>query len=52
MFGFIKKVFIGLLATIVNASYDKKCVPLNNQQCITHPTLLNLNPNEYPQGLH
>ena len=24
---------------------------LNNQQCMTHPTLINLNPNEYSQGL-
>ena len=24
---------------------------LNNRQCMTHPTLINLNPNEYSQGL-
>ena len=45
MFGLIKKMFIGLLASIVNASNHAKCVSLNNQQCLTQPTLINLHPN-------
>ena len=27
------------------------CISLNNQQCIAQPTLINLHPNEYIQGL-
>ena len=52
MFGFIKKMFIGLLNSVVNASNHTKCVSLNNQQCMIQPTLINLHPNEYTQGLH
>ena len=44
-------MFIDLLASIVNPSNHTKCVSLNNQQYITHPTLNNLHPNEYSQGL-
>ena len=40
MFGFIKKIFISLLASIVNASNHRKCI-------FTQPTLINLHPNEY-----
>ena len=40
MFGFIKKIFIGLLTSIVNASNHTKCVSLNNQQCIIQPVWL------------
>ena len=49
MFGIIKKMFIVLLTSIVNASNHTKCVLLNNQKCMTPPTLTNLHPNEYSQ---
>ena len=52
MFGFIKKMFIGVLTSIVNGSNHTKCLSLNNQQCMTQPTLINLHPNEYTQGIH
>ena len=52
MFGFIKKIFIGLLASVVTASSHTKCVPLSNQKCTTQPTIINLHLNEYTQGLH
>ena len=45
-------MFIGLLTGIVNASNNTKCVSLNNQKCMTQPTLINLHPNEYSQELH
>ena len=51
MFGFIKKMFIRLLTSVVNASEHAKRAPLNNQQCMTQLTLINLYPNEYNQGL-
>ena len=51
MFGFIKKTFIGLLTSVVNASNHTKCVSLNNDQCMVQPTLINVHPNEYSQGL-
>ena len=41
MFGLIKKLFIGLLIEIVSASNHTKCLPLNNQKCMTGPTLMN-----------
>ena len=46
MFGLIKKIFIGLLTGLVNGSNHTKCVSLNNQKCMTQPTLINLHPNE------
>ena len=58
MFRVIKQVFTALLsfsrslANIVNASDNRKCIYLNNQQCITQPTLNNLLLNEYNQRLH
>ena len=51
MFGFIKQVFITLLsfsksiASIGNASNLTTCISLINKQCMTQPTLINLNPN-------
>ena len=51
MFKFIKKMFAVLLTSIVNASNHTKRVSLSNQQCSTQPTLINLQPNEYTQGL-
>ena len=52
MFRLIKQVFIGLLASIVNASNLNKCKFLNNQQYMIQPALINLFPNEYSQELH
>ena len=52
MFGLIKKMFIGLLISIVNTSNHKKCVLLSHQKCMTQPTLIHLDPNEYSQEFH
>ena len=49
MFGLYKKMFIGLLTNIVNASNHTKCMSLNNQICMTRRTLINLHRNEYSQ---
>ena len=51
MFRLIKKMFIGLLTSIVSASYHTKCVSLSNQKCMTQPTLINLHHNKYSQKL-
>ena len=50
MFGFIKKRYTRLTIT-ANDSNHTKHVSLNNQQCMKQPTLINLYPNEYTQGL-
>ena len=52
MFGFIKKIFIGLITGLVNASSHTKCVSLSNQKCEIQPTLINSHPNKYSQELH
>ena len=52
MFEIITKMFIVLLTSIVNASNHTKCILLNNQKCMTQPTLINLRPNECSQELH
>ena len=52
MFRIIKKMFIVLLTSIVNASNHTKYVSLCNQKCKIQPTLINLHPNEYRQELH
>ena len=52
MLGFLNKIFIGLVTSIVNASDHTKCVSSSNQKCTTQPTLINLHPNQYTQGLH
>ena len=49
---FVKKIFIGLLNSTVNAYNNTKCVSLSNRKCIIQSTLINLHPNEYSQGLH
>ena len=51
MFGLIKKIFIKLLTGLVNESNHIKCVLLNNQKCITQPTLIKLHPNEYTENI-
>ena len=52
MFGIIKKMFIVLLASIVNASNHTKCMSLNSQKCIIQRTLIHLHPKEYSQDFH
>ena len=51
MFGLIKKIFVLLLTSIVNASNHTKSVSLSNQKCMNQPTLINLHLNEYIQEL-
>ena len=38
MFGFIKKIFIGLLTSVVSASSHTKGVSLSNQKCTNQTT--------------
>ena len=52
MFGWIKKMFVKLVTTMLTASNYTKCVSLSNQKCMTQPTLINIHPNEYSQKLH
>ena len=54
IFGFIKKIFIGLLTTIrvFSVSSHTKCVSSSNQNCTTQPTIINLRFSEQTQGLH
>ena len=40
MFSLIKKVFMGLLTGLVNASNHTKCALLSNQKCMIQPTLI------------
>ena len=44
--------FSGSLDSKVNACNHIKCMFLSNQPCMIQPTLINLHPNEYIQGLH
>ena len=48
----IKKIFIGLLSSIVNASDHTGWVSISNQKCEIQPTLINLDPDEYSQEFH
>ena len=52
MFGLYEQVFIGLLASTVNASNHTKYISWKSQQCTILPTLINLHPYEYIQRLH
>ena len=52
MFGFIKKLFIGLLAGLPSVSSHTECLSLSNQKCKAQPTLINLHPDEYNQELY
>ena len=52
MLGLIKKMFMGLLTSLVNASNHKKRPSLSNRKCEIQPTLINLHPNECSQELH
>ena len=47
MLRIIKKMFIGVISSIVNASNHTKCVSLSNQKCEIQLTLVNLRSNEY-----
>ena len=51
MFWFIKKVYVGLLISTVNASNHTKHMSIGNQKCTTQRTLINLKPNEFTQTL-
>ena len=58
MLGIIKKRFILILtslinaSSIINASNHAKCVSLSNQKCEIQATLIDLHPNEYIKELH
>ena len=52
MFGLIKKIFIGILISLINGSDYTNYVSLSNQKCMIQPTLINLHPNEHSQELH
>ena len=58
MFPLIKEDFFAILsfseslANIVNTLGHEKFISLNNQECIAKPTLINLRPIEYIEGLH
>ena len=52
MFGLIKKLFIGLLSSIVSGSNHTKCVSLSNQKYEIRPTLVNFYPNDYSQKFY
>ena len=45
MFELIKKMFVGLLTSIVHESNHTKYVSLNTQKCMIQLTLINLHPN-------
>ena len=49
MFGLNIKMFIRLLAGLVNGYNHTNCVSFSNQKCMIQPTLINLHPNEYSQ---
>ena len=49
MLGLIKKMFMRLLISIVNASNHTMCLLLSNQKCMIQPTLINLHPNKHSQ---
>ena len=40
------------LVNIANVFNFTTCISLNNQPCITQPTLLGLNPGKYNRNLH
>ena len=46
IFGFIKKMFIVLLASIVNVSSHTEWVSLSYQKCKIQATVFNLHPNK------
>ena len=46
------KIFVILLASIVNASKHTKCVFLSIQKCKIQPTFINKHPNGYSEEFH
>ena len=52
MFGLIKKMFMGLLISLINASNHTKRVSLSNKKSDIQPTVINLHPNKYSQEFH
>ena len=52
MFGLIKKIFVRLLVSIVNACNHTKCVSLSNQRYVSQPALINLHPNDNSEEFH
>ena len=52
MFGLIKKIFMGLLINVVNASNHTKCVLLRIQKCEIQLTFINLRPNAHSQEFY
>ena len=47
MLGFMKNIFSGLLASVVNTSDHTKCVSLSNWKCEIKPTVVIYHSNEY-----
>ena len=45
-------MFTGLLTSVDNASNHTTCASLNNHQCMTQTTLIDIHPNECSQGSH
>ena len=43
--------FSGSLTSMANVSSPTTCISLNNQPCVARSTLIDLNPDEYNQGL-
>ena len=52
MFGLIKKMFIRLLTSLVNASNHTKSISLSSPKCEIQPTLINFHHNLYSQELY
>ena len=52
MFTLIKKLFTGLLISIVDASMHTKCISLINKKCEIQSTFINLHHNVYSQEFH
>ena len=52
MFELIKKMFIGLLTSVVSVSNHTKYTSLTNQKCMAQPTFINLHPDEYSRNIY
>ena len=52
MIGLIKKVYMRLLISIVNASNQTKSISLSNQKCMSQLDLINLHPRESSQDFN
>ena len=50
--GLIKKMFMRLLISIVNAFNHTMCVLLSTQKCMIQLTLINLHSNKHSQEFH